>query len=340
MVKNKGKKIAIFLVVSLMAFTAIAKIRSYCGARAFAENKDKSFYTVLVCGKDAGGHNTDVMMLASLDLENGKLNILQLPRDTFVNPVSSGLGVTRVNAVYSAEYSRAESRGAEREKEAMAGLCRFLSDSLSVEIDRYVLMGTKAFARAVDAVGGIEYEVPKDMHYDDPVQGLHIHLSRGLQTLDGKGAEQLLRYRSGYAAGDLGRVDVRSGFLRAALSQVKRKMTAGAAASLAASLALSVTTDMSIYEISRFASFLHGLSDENVNIKTISGSAVQNPKTGAWIYYALNREAACADIREYITPAGEQAAPESFDKNAVFTDDPHGENPYISKYYYSKIKKE
>ena len=279
-------------------------------------------------------------MLATLDLEGGKMNILQLPRDTFVNPKTSRLGVTRVNAVYSAEYSRAAENGAEREKEAMAGLCRFLSDSLSVKVDRYVLMGTEAFARAVDAVGGIEYDVPAEMHYDDPAQGLHIHLKKGRQTLDGRKAEQLLRYRSGYASGDLGRVDVRSRFLREMLSQVNEKMSAGAAVKLAAELAFSVTTDMSIYEISRFAAFLHGLADENVKIKTISGSAVQNPKTGAWIYYALNREAALADINEYINPVGVEIPLEGFDKNAVFTDDPHGENPYISKYYYSKIKKE
>jgi anionic cell wall polymer biosynthesis LytR-Cps2A-Psr (LCP) family protein len=201
-------------------------------------------------------------------------------------------------------------------------------------------MDTAAFSRAVDAVGGIEYDVPAEMHYDDPVQGLHIHLDKGRQTLDGKKAEGLLRYRSGYATGDLGRVDVRSRFLSELLSQVKEKMTAGAAAQLAAELAFSVTTDMSIYEISRFAAFLHGIAEENVNIKTISGSAVQNPKTGAWIYYALNREAALADINEYITPNGAEVTLENFDKNSVFTDDPHGENPYISKYYYSKIKKE
>ena len=339
MVKNKGKKIAVFLIISVFAFAAVVKMRASCGADAFAENKDKSFYTVLVCGKDAGGQNTDVMMLASLDLEGGKMNVLQLPRDTFVNPKTSGLGVTRINAVYSAEYARAWEKGAEREKEAMAGLCRFLSDSLSVEIDRYVLMGTEAFARAVDAVGGIEYDVPVEMHYDDPAQGLHIHLEKGRQTLDGRKAEWLLRYRSGYATGDLGRIDVRSRFLSEMLTQVKAKITAVSAVRLAAELAFSVTTDMSAYEISRFAAFLHGVSAENVNIKTISGSAVQNPETGAWIYYALNREAALADINEYISRGGE-ADSEGFDKNAVFTDDPHGKNPYISKYYYSKIKKE
>ena len=116
-------------------------------------------------------------------------------------------------------------------------------------------------------------------------------------------------------------------------------MSPAAAAKTAVGLAFSVTTDASIYEISRYAASIFKVDDENVNIKTIAGSAVQNPKTGAWIYYALNKEAALDDINEYIN-AGRAVCAEDFDRNAVFTDDPHGENPYISKYYYSKIKKE
>ncbi len=339
MIKKYVKIVSFFCALAFCLSVILYPMAKNSPYFAAASAEEKSFYTFLVCGADKSERNTDVMMLASLDIQNGRVNILQIPRDTFVNPTVSGLGVTRVNAVYAAALS-AEEQGAERKKAAMERLCLFLENALCVEIDRYVLMSTGAFARAVDAIGGVEADVPFDMHYDDPAQGLHIHLEKGRQRLDGKAAEQFLRYRSGYATGDLGRVDARSGFLRTVLSQVKEKMTAASAAKIAAELAFSVTTDMGISEIARFAAFLHGVSDENVNIKTISGSAVQNPKTGAWIYYALNREAALADINEYIKPVGAEVALESFDKNAVFADDPHGENPYISKYYYSKIKKE
>ena len=35
----------------------------------------------------------------------------------------------------------------------------------------------------MDAVGGVEFDVPRDMNYDDPYQDLHIHLEEGLQVL-------------------------------------------------------------------------------------------------------------------------------------------------------------
>ena len=110
-------------------------------------------------------------------------------------------------------------------------------------------------------------------------------------------------------------------------------MSVGSAVRIAAGLIGSVITNVSPTELAYFASALY--KADNVNIKTISGSAVQNPKTGAWIYYALNRRAALDDINEYITPVGAEIPLADFDKNAVFADDPLGENPYISKYYYS-----
>ena len=268
------------------------------------------------------------MMLASLDTEKNALNILQIPRDTVVDPKS--FGVTRVNAIYASALRRGD--------DAREELCNVLSSSLCAEIDRYVFMDTAAFAHIVDAVGGVEYDIPFDMDYEDPEQGLYIHLKEGKQTLDGKKAEAFIRYRAGYATGDLGRVDARAGFMREMLISVREKLSLTGAAAIAAELISSVTTNVGLAETAFFAARLYAVDAENINVKTISGSAVQNPETGAWIYYALNKRAALDDINNFIKPEGAAASYEDFDKNAIFTDDPKGKNPYISKYYYSKIK--
>jgi LCP family protein required for cell wall assembly len=332
-VKKRLTRVAAYILVAVACTSVIlyaVRARSQCLTPR--EREGKAQYTFLVCGLDKASRSTDVILLASVNTEKGGISILQIPRDTFVNPVSSGLGITRVNAVYGAEYARADGEDG-RERRAMEGLCRFVSGALSVEIDRYVLMDTDAFVSIIDAVGGVEYDVPFDMDYDDPFQGLSIHLKAGRQTLCGASAEQLIRYRSGYATGDLGRVSAREGFLHEVFTQVKEKMSVGSAVRIAAGLIGSVITNVSPTELAYFASALYKADD--VNIKTISGSAVQNPKTGAWIYYALNRRAALDDINEYITPVGAEIPLADFDKNAVFADDPLGENPYISKYYYS-----
>ena len=97
-----------------------------------------------------------------------------------------------------------------------------------------------------------------------------------------------------------------------------------------------VTTDMSIEDTIFFASAVYGMKSDNINIKTIAGSAVMNPLTGKWSpYYALNKRMALEDINSYMNAFGKDIDESLFDKKALFSDDPNGKNPYISEYYYS-----
>jgi anionic cell wall polymer biosynthesis LytR-Cps2A-Psr (LCP) family protein len=85
--------------------------------------------------------------------------------------------------------------------------------------DGYVLVDLSVFEQLVDTMGGVTFNVPVDMHYEDPSQGLSINLSAGEQHLDGAQAMQVVRFRSGYATQDLGRVETQRAFLSAALQQ-------------------------------------------------------------------------------------------------------------------------
>ena len=293
------------------------------------------YYTFLVCGMDNVSKNTDVMMLVSLDTKNGEVNILQIPRDTFVNRDTSGYRVTRINGIYTLAYVAAPYGGEARKKFAMEGLYKSIETSLCVTIDRYVLMDTKAFVGIIDAIGGIDYYVPFDMDYEDPEQDLYIHLKEGMQHLDGKAAEQFIRYRSGYITGDIGRVEARADFLKALYAKVRSSLSLSVAVEMAKQLIGRVTTDATLEDIAFFASAVYGINAENINVKTLSGSAVMNPETGVWTYYALNKKAALADINRYMNAFKEDVSYDIFDPNAIFTDDPNGKNPYISQYYYS-----
>ena len=65
----------------------------------------------------------------------------------------------------------------------------------------------------LNAIGGVEVDVPQNMNYEDPYQDLYIHLKKGVQLLDGKKAEQLVRFRK-YPMGDVARVSVQQIFLK------------------------------------------------------------------------------------------------------------------------------
>ena len=87
-----------------------------------------------------------------------------------------------------------------------------------IPINYYVEFGFEAFRDTIDALGGVYYDVPQNMNYDDPAQDLHIHLTKGYQLLDGDKSEQLVRFRR-YPEGDIKRVEVQLNFIKTVAEQ-------------------------------------------------------------------------------------------------------------------------
>lgn len=163
--------------------------------------------TVLLAGTDAGGFRTDTMMLLSLDRKSGKIGLVSIPRDTLIYCEYS---VPKLNSAYA--WANGGEKGAEQLMERVEQIIGFAPDG-------YLITDLDCFEQLVDLMGGVSFDVPMDMHYEDPSQNLFIDLSAGEQVLNGAQAKQLLRFRSAYADADLGRVAVQREFLSAAVNQ-------------------------------------------------------------------------------------------------------------------------
>ena len=168
----------------------------------------KGSYNILAVGKDKVGLNTDTIMVAHIDTENDVLNILSVPRDTMSKVKRY---VKKINAAY----------GVGGGKGNIDNLKKELTMLLGIQIDRYVVVNLDAFEQAIDAMGGVTIDVPQDMKYKDPYQDLMINISKGPQTLNGNQAVGFVRYRHGYANGDLGRIEAQQLFIEALINQCK-----------------------------------------------------------------------------------------------------------------------
>ncbi len=159
-------------------------------------NKNKKIiktYTCLLLGGDEVAGNTDTMILANYDPENIKLSLMSIPRDTQLTQEGDkmlqdaakekGYGriIDKINSAYPIN-------GGE-----LALMC--VSDLLGIEVNNYVYIDTKVFREIIDLLDGVDYYIPVDLDYDDPLQDLHIHLKKGQQVLDGKAAEDFMRFR-------------------------------------------------------------------------------------------------------------------------------------------------
>ncbi len=174
---------------------------------------DKSPVNILLLGGDKVAGNTDTMMLVNFNPETAKISVLSVPRDTRVKV--NGLGYTKINAA----YPRGGSDLAINTVTNFLGTC----------IQYYVYVDTSAFRRIVDILDGVDYYVPVDMDYEDPLQKLRIHLKKGQQRLDGNKAEQFMRFRQPlhynkeikkyYDGSDIKRIAAQQSFIKELIRQ-------------------------------------------------------------------------------------------------------------------------
>jgi anionic cell wall polymer biosynthesis LytR-Cps2A-Psr (LCP) family protein len=188
---------------------------------------------------------------------------------------------------------------------------------MGITLDRYAVLDLGALQKIVDAVGGVEVELDEPLSYSDPDAGLRIELPAGHVHLDGKRAEQLIRYRSGYANADLGRLDAQKRFMQAFFG---RCCELGATELLRVTPIIfrNVETNMELSSALRLAGLLHSMGDAELPMATLAGTAVQGT-SGAW-YYVLNRAAACKMINEYCFTDLNEA---DFDPDGVFDREGH-----------------
>lgn len=158
-------------------------------------------YNILVLGVDVEAKLTDVMILCQVDPVDHKVKMLSIPRDTRIKVKGTSM---KINSSYSIG-------GVERVVETVKELT-------GLSVNHYFLINTKAFRDTIDALGGVDYDVPRNMNYEDPLQNLYIHLKAGYQHLDGDKAEQLVRYRQ-YPNGDVDRIKVQQSFLQEIIAQ-------------------------------------------------------------------------------------------------------------------------
>ncbi len=243
---------------------------------------EDSSYRILILGTDEASGLSDVIILATVDTQTGEACLAQIPRDTYFRYTDRD---------YKKINGAAELLGGEK------ALCKMLGNALAVDIDSYIAVDLDSVCSAVDILGGVTLNVPCDMDYDDPAQGLSIHLKAGRQRLTGEQAAQFIRFRSGYLRADIDRMDAQKLFL-AALFEAAKKLNAGDIPRIVLLAARSVRTDMSVSQMVSLLRTARLVESENVTLLTLPGEEVQSKVSGAW-YYILSREGTASVLESH-----------------------------------------
>lgn len=231
------------------------------GPNVAQSGRKEGIYTFLVAGLDTSSGATDTMLLLSYNIHDKTLLGMNLPRDTIMNVSYNS---KRLNTIYTINKGKDKETQVEK---GMTALKASVAKLTGITPDYYVLLEWEAIGELVDAVGGVEFEVPFDMDYDDPYQNLHIHQKAGLRLLDGDDAMQVIRHRKNndgsHSEGDVGRLSIQQDFLKAVVHKCLQPATFLKIPALAEIFAENVKTDLTVGNILAFAKTAYGMDAEN-----------------------------------------------------------------------------
>ena len=253
----------------------------------------------LVMGKDEASGLYDMIMLVSYNATKKQIGVVQIPRDTYAEFTEGSY--KKLNGAVLA-------LGGERE------FCTFLSEALSVNIDHYISLDLYSVGEIVDVLGGVEMDVPFDMNYEDPAQGLSIHLKKGKNILDGDAARKFVRYRAGYLEGDLGRMDAQKLFLAALVKKLKSDLSVFEIGAMVAAVSDNIKMNIPMSSVIPLAKEIMSIPSENVKFVTLAGESAVAKVSGA-SYYVISRPSAIEILNELM---GAGLSDESFDRERVF----------------------
>ncbi len=243
----------------------------------------------VVAGVDEEGYRTDLILFCRYNMADDSINVLQIPRDT---KVENERRDKKINSAYGSP-----------EKEQT--LFNEIESVIGIRPEKSVIVSFKAFREIIDAIGGVEIDVPIRMYYHDPFQNLNIDLYPGVQLLDGKRAEMFMRFRqnddgSGYPNGDIDRVAAQKGFYQAAADKLISGGTILKAPKIIGILTQNVKTDFTVSEMVNYIGRLPQFSMDKVKIHTLPGEGGYDDDGVSYFFH--DKEATTALIKEHFTP--------------------------------------
>ena len=273
--------------------------------RSDGERKSQDYYTVLILGRDTGGGgNTDTMLLASYDVTNQKATVMSIPRDTMVNV---SWDIKKINSVYNT-YG-----GGDR---GIQALYKEISQLVGFTPDFQVIVEWEAVGELVDAIGGVDYDVPYNMDYDDPTQDLHIHYTKGQHHLNGQQAMEVVRFRhnndgSGYT--DVGRAEMQRQVLVALAKKVVSWNSLTKVQEFVEIFQEYVKTDLSTTDMLYFASQAVGVDlDTGITQGTLEGRG-EGVVRGYKYCFVFQAEDILPTLNELVNPYDQPLTEEDLD---------------------------
>ncbi|WP_337018000.1 LCP family protein [Oceanobacillus massiliensis] len=288
------KRVYFILFFSLITFLAVLSYASYLYIKAdsvFSDSYEddgrnkselrenavdptKDNVSVLIMGVDASdvrsnanNSRTDTLMLATLNKEDKSVKLLSIPRDTYVYIPEVG---------YETKINHAHAFGGPQ------ATIETVENLLDIPVDYYVKLNFDAFIDVVDAVNGIEVDVPYEINEQNSKdQAGAIHLMPGTQQLNGEEALALARTRK--QDNDIERGKRQQEIIKAVINKSVSVNSLLKYDDIIEAIGNNMTTNMTFGEMKSFISY--GTKGTNLNIDTLTLEGYDSQPGGTYYWY-------------------------------------------------------
>ncbi|MEB2298520.1 LCP family protein [Lysinibacillus xylanilyticus] len=220
-------------------------------------------------GQGSDHSRSDALVLATLNNKTHTIKMLSIPRDSYVYIPKVG---------YKDKITHAHAMGGTKTS------IETVETLLDIPIDYYVRMNFNAFIDVVDALGGIEAEVPYALHELDEFDKFTINLKPGMQHLNGSEALALARTRK--QDSDIERGKRQQEILSAIINKVASVGSISKYDDVIKAIGDNMKTNMEYEEMKSFLSYL---TKGVPRIDTLNLEGTDDMSTGVY-YYQLNQQ--------------------------------------------------
>ena len=277
------------------------------------ENLNTIYVLIMGVSTDLEKELTDTIILCGYNPKQQKASMLSIPRDTFIGESKQNAkGSDKINALYASSPQKTLDA---------------VSEITGINIPYYAVINTEVLIQVVDIIGGVDFEVPIDMQYDDETQDLHIHLEKGMQKIDGEKAEQLLRFRhsnpdkngvmttypSEYGSDDYGRMRTQREFIIETVKQTLQLKNVTKIKSLITTVFDNLDTNLTLDMLTPYAPY--AIDFDIINVESLQLPGVSDKLNNLWFF--VHDEEETLKLIEKMNNKLEGIEPDAEDGNTV-----------------------
>ena len=260
------------MLMRYMFFTERDKNFATYPYKTTADKRIDKNINLLVLGLDGNIENgeprrTDSILLLSFNKSIKNVAVLSIPRDTRAQ-IAGKEGYEKINHAYAYGEEKLA-------RQTVANL-------LDIPIDYHIVLDGQGFMHIIDVLGGVGVYVENDMNYDDPYQGLSIHLKKGYQKLTGEQAVKYIKFRND-ELGDIGRVLRQQKFFKAFLDEFFSLSTVLKAPYIKDVFTNSVKTDIDLPSMTKMMLSFKKYEKESIKYDMLPGEFKTINSTSYWL---------------------------------------------------------